>query len=275
MTAFPPRPRHCEERSDTAIQSLSGRHGLLRLRLAMTALVVAAVTILLTHPVAAQTMTLDLGEGGGTTGRIIQMMVLITVLSLAPAILVTVTSFTRIIIVLSFLRNALGIQQTPPNTVLISLALFLTAFVMAPTFETAYNDGITPLLEEKIDQTEAINRIIAPLHSFMAANVRKHDLELFADIAKMPPVAEPKDIPIRVLVPAFMISELRRAFEIGFLLFLPFLIIDMVVASILMSMGMMMLPSAMVSLPFKIVFFVLVDGWYLVAGSLVQSFNPG
>ncbi|MDB5406519.1 MAG: flagellar biosynthesis protein flip, partial [Rhodospirillales bacterium] len=266
MTAFPPRPRHCEERSDTAIQSLSGRHGLLRLRLAMTALVVAAVTILLTHPVAAQTMTLDLGEGGGTTGRIIQMMVLITVLSLAPAILVTVTSFTRIIIVLSFLRNALGIQQTPPNTVLISLALFLTAFVMAPTFETAYNDGITPLLEEKIDQTEAINRIIAPLHSFMAANVRKHDLELFADIAKMPPVAEPKDIPIRVLVPAFMISELRRAFEIGFLLFLPFLIIDMVVASILMSMGMMMLPSAMVSLPFKIVFFVLVDGWYLVAG---------
>jgi flagellar biosynthetic protein FliP len=238
-------------------------------------LVAATALLALAHPVAAQTMTLDLGEGGGTTGRIIQMMVLITVLSLAPAILVTVTSFTRIIIVLSFLRNALGIQQTPPNTVLVSLALFLTAFVMAPTFESAYTNGVAPLIEEKIDQTEAITRIVAPLHAFMSANVRQHDLELFADIAKMPPVAEPKDIPIRVLVPAFMISELRRAFEIGFLLFLPFLIIDMVVASILMSMGMMMLPSAMVSLPFKIVFFVLVDGWYLVAGSLVQSFNPG
>jgi flagellar biosynthetic protein FliP len=223
---------------------------------------------------AAQSVTLDLGDGGGSaTGRIVQIMALVTVLSLAPAILVTVTSFTRIIIVLSFLRNALGIQQTPPNTVLVSLALFLTGFVMAPTFERAWTDGVAPLIAEKISETEAFDRTVAPLHRFMIGNVRDQDLKLFADIAKTGPIAEPAATPLRVLVPAFMISELRRAFEIGFLLFLPFLIIDMVVASILMSMGMMMLPSAMISLPFKLIFFVLVDGWYLVAGSLVQSFG--
>ena len=225
------------------------------------------------RPAAAQSLTLDLGEGGSSTGRIVQLMVLVTVLSLAPAVLVMVTSFTRIIIVLSFLRNALGIQQTPPNSVLISLALFLTGFVMTPTFEAAYNNGVAPLIDEKITEAQAMPLIMAPLHGFMMANVRTQDLKLFADIAKMEPVADPKDTPLRVLVPAFMISELRRAFEIGFLLFLPFLIIDMVVASILMSMGMMMLPSAIISLPFKIIFFVLIDGWYLVAGSLVQSFN--
>jgi flagellar biosynthesis protein FliP len=239
------------------------------------ALVLGLLLVLLTTagPATAQSVTLDLGEGGGSTGRIIQLMALVTVLSLAPAILVMVTSFTRIIIVLSFLRNALGIQQTPPNSVLVSLALFLTAFVMAPTFEASYRDGIGPLIEEKITEAQAMPLALAPLHSFMMSNVRGQDLKLFAGIAKMEAVAEPKDTPLRVLVPAFMISELRRAFEIGFLLFLPFLIIDMVVASILMSMGMMMLPSAVISLPFKIVFFVLIDGWYLVAGSLVQSFN--
>jgi len=241
-------------------------------RLATLALGLALVAL----PVAAQTVTVDLGDSGGsTTGRIIQLMVLVTVLSLAPAILVTVTSFTRIIIVLSFLRNALGIQQTPPNTVLVSLALFLTGFVMAPTFERAWTDGVAPLIQEKITETEAFDRTVAPLHRFMMGNVREHDLQLFVDIAKVDKIAEPAETPLRVLVPAFMISELRRAFEIGFLLFLPFLIIDMVVASILMSMGMMMLPSAMISLPFKLIFFVLVDGWYLVAGSLVQSFNAG
>jgi flagellar biosynthetic protein FliP len=234
----------------------------------------AVALLALAHPAAAQSVTFDLGDtGGSSTARIIQLLVLMTVLSLAPAILVMVTSFTRIIIVLSFLRNALGIQQTPPNSVLISLALFLTAFVMAPTFEIAYRDGIGPLMEDKMTEAEALPLALAPLHAFMMSNVRAQDLKLFADIAKMEPVAEPKDVPLRVLVPAFMISELRRAFEIGFLLFLPFLIIDMVVASILMSMGMMMLPSAVISLPFKIVFFVLIDGWYLVAGSLVQSFN--
>jgi flagellar biosynthesis protein FliP len=244
-----------------------------RLRPALATLL---LTLLAALPAAAQSVTLDLGDSGGSsTGRIIQLMALVTVLSLAPAILVTVTSFTRIIIVLSFLRNALGIQQTPPNTVLVSLALFLTGFVMAPTFETAWRDGIAPLLDERISEGEALTKASAPLQDFMMRNVREQDLKLFVDIAKLPPVAEPKDTPFRVLVPAFMISELRRAFEIGFLLFLPFLIIDMVVASVLMSMGMMMLPSAMISLPFKLVFFVLVDGWYLVAGSLVQSFNGG
>jgi flagellar biosynthesis protein FliP len=234
----------------------------------------AALLLALTAaPALAQSVTLDLGEGGSSTGRIVQMLVLLTVLSLAPAILVTVTSFTRIIVVLSFLRNALGVQQTPPNIVLISLALFLTGFVMAPTLEKSYNDGIAPLIAEKISETEAFTLAGAPLHDFMSAHVRKQDLQLFAGIAKLDVVAEVKDMPFRVLVPAFMISELRRAFEIGFLLFLPFLVIDLVVSSVLMSMGMMMLPPVTISLPFKLIFFVLVDGWYIVAGSLVQSFG--
>jgi len=233
-----------------------------------------AAALFAADPAAAQSLTLDLGQGGSATGRIVQLVALMTVLSLAPAILVTVTSFTRIIIVLSFLRNALGIQQTPPNTVMVSLALFLTGFVMAPTLQRAYDDGIAPLIEDKIDETQAFNRAVAPLQTFMLAHARAQDVKLFGDLAKLPPAEEEKGVPLRVLVPAFMISELRRAFEIGFLLYLPFLIIDVVVASILMSMGMMMLPPGMVSLPFKLIFFVLVDGWYLVAGSLVQSFAP-
>jgi flagellar biosynthetic protein FliP len=228
------------------------------------------------HPALAQSLTLDLGGGGSATGRIVQLLMLLTVLSLAPAILVTVTSFTRIIVVLSFLRNALGTQQTPPNFVLVSLALFLTGFVMAPTLQTAYDNGIAPLIAERITEQQAFERTAAPLHDFMLHNMRDQDLQLFAGMAKVDTaVGEPKDIPLRVVVPAFMISELRRAFEIGFLLFLPFLIIDLVIASILMSMGMMMLPPVTISLPFKLIFFVLVDGWYLVAGSLVQSFGAG
>jgi len=225
-------------------------------------------------PALAQSVTLDLGgEGGTSTARIIQLFALLTILSLAPAILVTVTSFTRIIVVLSFLRNALGMQQTPPNVVMISLALFLTGFVMGPTLEKSYNDGIAPLIAEKIPETEALDRAAAPLRDFMVAHVREQDMQLFAGMAKVETATEPKDMPFRVVLPAFMISELRRAFEIGFLLFLPFLVIDLVVAAILMSMGMMMLPPVTVSLPFKLIFFVLVDGWYLVAGSLVQSFG--
>jgi flagellar biosynthesis protein FliP len=225
-------------------------------------------------PALAQSVTLDLGgEGGTTTARIVQLLLLLTVLSLAPAILVTVTSFTRIIVVLSFLRNALGMQTTPPNIVLISLALFLTGFIMAPTLQKSYDNGIAPLIAEQLPEQEALARAAAPLHDFMTAHVRNEDLQLFAGIAKIDTLASPKDVPYRVLVPAFMISELRRAFEIGFLLFLPFLIIDLLVASILMSMGMMMLPPVTISLPFKLIFFVLVDGWYLVAGSLVQSFG--
>jgi flagellar biosynthesis protein FliP len=235
----------------------------------------AALLALSAAPALAQALTLDLGgEGGSSTGRILQLVALLTVLSLAPAILVTVTSFTRIIVVLSFLRNALGMQQTPPNIVLISLALFLTGFIMAPTLEKSYDDGIAPLIAEKLPEQEAMTRAAAPLHDFMTLHVRSQDLQLFAGMAKLETVAAPKDVPYRVLMPAFMISELRRAFEIGFLLFLPFLVIDLVVSSILMSMGMMMLPPVTISLPFKLIFFVLVDGWYLVAGSLVQSFGP-
>jgi flagellar biosynthesis protein FliP len=225
--------------------------------------------------VGAQTVTLDLGEGGSSTGHIVQLLMMLTVLSLAPAILITVTSFTRIIVVLSFLRNALGTQQTPPNIVLVSLALFLTAFVMEPSLETAYKNGIAPLIDNKISEADAFDRTVAPLHDFMTAHVRGQDLQLFMGMAKLEPAADVKDTPLRALVPAFMVSELRRAFEIGFLLFLPFLVIDIVVASILMSMGMMMLPPVTISLPFKLIFFVLVDGWYLVAGSLVQSFGTG
>lgn len=215
---------------------------------------------------------IDLG-GGSSTALIVQVVALVTILSLAPSILVMVTSFTRIVVVLSFLRSALGVQQTPPNAVLISLALFLTFFIMAPVFEEAFEAGIEPLINEEIDEMEAFSRTTEPFRDFMLEHVREQDLRLFLDMAEIETVEGPEAVPMQALIPAFMISELRRAFEIGFLLFLPFLIIDMVVASILMSMGMMMLPPVMISLPFKIIFFVLVDGWYLVAGSLVQSFG--
>jgi flagellar biosynthetic protein FliP len=222
----------------------------------------------------AQSFNLDLGDGPGvtSTGRMIQLIGLITVLSLAPAILVMVTSFTRIIVVLGLLRTALGIQQSPPNQVMVSLALFLTLFIMMPTMERAWDEGLQPMINGDIDEFEGMNRAIKPVHDFMMTQVRARDLELFVNMAKVT-VTSPDDIPLRALIPAFMISELRRAFEIGFLLFIPFLIIDMVVASILMSMGMMMLPPVVISLPFKLIFFVLVDGWYLISGSLVQSFG--
>lgn len=224
---------------------------------------------------AAQSLNIDFGETGGSlTGRVIQLFALITILSLAPSILVMVTSFTRIVVVFSFLRTALGLQQTPPNSVLISLALFLTFFIMSPVFEQSYQEGVKPLIEEKLTEEEAIEPIIKPFHRFMLGNVREKDLELFMDIGRvdMDKVTKPEDTPMQVLIPAFMLSELKRAFEIGFLIYIPFLIIDMVVASTLMAMGMMMLPPVLVSLPFKLVFFVLVDGWYLVVGSLVRSF---
>lgn len=244
--------------------------------LAVFAGVFGATMLLPSLAAQAQSLSLDLGNQanqGGITGRVVQLIALMTVLSLAPAIVVTVTSFTRLIIVLSFLRTAIGIAQTPPNVVLISLSLFLTGFIMAPVLEKSYNEGVTPLVEEQIDEMTAFPLITNPFKEFMLKNVRQKDLQLFFDLAKQQPVAQPMDTPMKVVVPAFMISELRRAFEIGFLLFLPFLIIDMVVASILMSMGMMMVPPSTISLPFKIIFFVLVDGWYLIAGSLVQSYN--
>jgi flagellar biosynthetic protein FliP len=225
-------------------------------------------------PLLADSLTLDFAKTtGGFTGRIVQLLVAFTVLSIAPAIVIVVTSFTRLVIVFSFLRNAMGLQQSPPNMVLASLALFLTGFIMAPTLEVAYNEGVKPLIEEKINESTAIEKTITPFHQFMMKNVREKDLKLFIDLSKFETPPTPEATPIRVLVPAFMIRELRRAFEIGFMIFLPFLIIDLVVASVLMAMGMMMLPPTTIALPFKVIFFVLVDGWYLMCGSLINSFR--
>jgi flagellar biosynthesis protein FliP len=226
-----------------------------------------------TSPAAAQDISVTFGQGAGLTERVIQLIALITVLSLAPSILVMVTAFTRIVVVLSLLRTALGTATAPPNAVIISLALFLTAFVMGPVFQNAYDVGVRPLMAGELDAEQAFQRSSEPFHAFMMKNVRPKDLQLFLDLSRLPPPEKLEDMPMRVLVPAFMISELKRAFEIGFLLFLPFLVIDLVVASVLMSMGMMMLPPVVVSLPFKLIFFVLVDGWNLVAGSLVQSYG--
>jgi flagellar biosynthetic protein FliP len=233
----------------------------------------AAMLILLPAPALAQSLNLDLGDGAQLSSRVIQFVALLTVLSLAPSILVMITSFTRIVIVLSLLRSALGVQQTPPNTVLISLAMFLTFFIMGPVFEQAYQSGIAPLMNQEIDEFEAFDRTIKPFHGFMIRHVREKDLTTFTDMAKQEIPDDVAETPLQVLVPAFIVSELRRAFEIGFLIFIPFIVIDMVVASVLMSMGMMMLPPIMIALPFKLVFFVLVDGWSLITSSLVKSFG--
>jgi len=221
----------------------------------------------------AQDISINL-QGTGISERALQMVALLTVLSLAPSILIMVTSFARIVIVLSLLRSAIGTQSAPPNTVLTGLALFLTAFIMMPTFQASYEAGVKPLIAGEVQEVEAFERAAAPFRTFMLKHVRSQDLELFLDMSRQPRPATPEATPLTSLVPAFMISEIRRAFEIGFLLFLPFLIIDLVVSSILISMGMMMVPPITVSLPFKLVFFVLVDGWRLVTGSLVQSFGP-
>ncbi len=238
------------------------------------ALLLGLAAAVVAFPAAAQTLTLDLGDETNATQRILQLIVITTVLSLAPSILVMVTSFTRIVIVLTLVRQALGAQGTPPNMILISLALFLTGFIMAPTFQESYSAGVGPYFDGRIDEAEAFDRTIGPVREFMLTHVREQDLDLFLDMARIESVESPEAMPLRVLIPAFMISELRRAFEIGFLVFVPFLIIDMVTASVLMSMGMMMLPPIIIALPFKLIFFVLVDGWYLIAGSLVQSFGP-
>ena len=229
--------------------------------------------LLTATPALAQSVNIDLGDSGGSsTARIIQLVLLMTVLSVAPSILVMVTSFTRIAIVLSIARQALGTSQTPSNMVLIALALFMTGFIMTPVFEQAWDNGIYPLIQEKVETKTAVERTVQPFKEFMLKNVREKDLQLFMDFSQTPKVEKPEDTPLTALIPAFMISELRRAFEIGFLIFVPFLIIDMVVASVLMSMGMMMLPPSMLSMPFKLIFFVVVDGWYMLVGSLVKSF---
>jgi flagellar biosynthetic protein FliP len=240
-------------------------------------LLLPAVALLAAFASPAGAQGLDLGAitgqmQGQTVGTIVQLFGLLTVLSLAPGILIMVTSFTRFIIVFSILRSGLGLPSTPAN--LISLSLFMTFYVMGPTFDRAWNEGMQPLVANEIDETEAFARISDPFRDFMAANVRDKDFDLFADLARERGQADvvAQEADFRILVPAFMISEIRRGFEIGFLIVLPFLVIDLIVATITMSMGMMMLPPVVVSLPFKILFFVLIDGWNLLVGSLVRSF---
>ncbi|PLR84224.1 flagellar biosynthetic protein FliP [Bacillus canaveralius] len=202
----------------------------------------------------------------------VKLILLLTVLSLAPSILILMTCFTRIVIVLSFVRTALATQQMPPTQVLIGLSLFLSFFIMAPTFQEVNEQALTPLFNEEINLEQAYERASGPFKEFMSAHTRQKDLALFLEYAKADTPESVEDIPLTALVPAFAISEIKTAFQIGFMIFIPFLVIDMIVASVLMSMGMMMLPPVMISLPFKILLFVLVDGWYLVVKSLLQSF---
>jgi flagellar biosynthetic protein FliP len=233
--------------------------------------------ILLPGAALAQGLNLEglLPSGEQTvTGRMVQLIVLITMLSVAPGLLMMVTCFTRFVIVLSLLRSGLGLQTTPANMILVSLALFMTFYVMAPTFDRVWQNGLKPFAENKISEEEAYQQITQPLREFMQANVRPKDLELFEDLAqeRFGPRTADAPVELRVLIPAFMISELRRGFEMGFLVVLPFLVIDLIVATLTMSMGMMMLPPTVMSLPFKVLFFVLIDGWNLLIGGLVRSF---
>lgn len=208
----------------------------------------------------------------GVVSTSVKLLLVLTVLSLAPAILILLTSFTRVVIVLAFVRTGLGTNQTPPTQIIIGLALFITFFIMAPTFQEVHNEALEPLFADEISLEEAYERASIPFKEFMAKHTRQKDLALFLNYSGAEPPASIVDIPMTALVPAFVISELKTAFQMGFMIFIPFLVIDMIVASVLMSMGMMMLPPVMISLPFKILLFVLVDGWYLVVGSLLESF---
>jgi flagellar biosynthesis protein FliP len=238
---------------------------------------VAFVAVSATAAVAQQQVP-DLNSlipagSGSAAARIIQLVALLTVLSVAPGLLVMVTSFTRFVVALSFLRSGLGLQNTPANLILISLSLFMTFFVMSPTFDRAWQDGVKPLMDNAMSEQEAFPKIAEPFRQFMLRQVRDKDLRLFEDLA--PESSKPQAgsvVELRILVPAFMISELRRGFEIGFLIALPFLVIDMVVATLTMSMGMMMLPPSVIALPIKILFFILIDGWNMLIGSLVRSY---
>jgi len=224
---------------------------------------------------ASPAISIQLGEAGGTGPSVaMQIVLLLTVLSLAPALFVMVTSFTRIVIVLAFLRQALGTQQVPPTQVLVGLAMFLTFFIMSPVWDRIHADALQPYFDQKISQEEALGLAAKPLRQFMLKQTREKDLALFVRIAKLAPPKNPEELPIRVVIPAFIVGELRTAFQIGFVIAIPFMIVDMVVASVLMSMGMMLLPPVLVSIPFKLVLFVLADGWLLLVGSLVGSFVP-
>ena len=261
------------------VQGLRRRYGKASrgdlVRVAVLSLLATVLSLAVPTFAAAQAINLDLGSGGGLTDRVVQLVGLLTVLSLAPSIVMMTTSFVRMIVVLSLLRTALGLQQSPPNSVLVSMALFMTAIVMGPTFDASYNAGIKPLLAHQMELPQAFGAASMPVKRFMLSQVDRDDLGLFIRLSKAPRPKTAMDTPLQVVTPAFMISELKRGFQIGFLLFVPFLVIDLVVASVLTSMGMMMLPPSTVSLPFKLIFFVLVDGWRLVAGSLIQSFQHG
>lgn len=239
-----------------------------------------ALAILALTPTAVVAQTIDLNTlfpagDASVSGRIVQLLVVMTVLSVAPGLLMMVTSFARFVIALSFLRSGLGLQTTPSNLILVSLALFMTMFVMAPTFQAAWDNGVKPMVENKISQQDGYTRTTEPFRTFMKANVREKDIAIFQDMSAERFGEQNKAGPddLRVLIPAFMVSELRRGFEIGFLVTLPFLVIDLVVATIMTAMGMMMMPPTVVSLPLKILFFVLVDGWSLLVGALVKSFS--
>ena len=245
----------------------------------MTKRILASLAVLILTSTGALAQTVDFGSlfpagDASASGRIVQLLVVMTVLSVAPGLLIMVTSFARFLIAFSFLRSGLGLQTTPSNLILVSLALFMTLFVMAPTFQKAWDDGVKPMVENKISQQDGYTRTTAPFRVFMRANVREKDLVTFESLSAQrfgdQDKAGPDDL--RILVPAFMVSELRRGFEIGFLITLPFLVIDLVVATIMTAMGMMMMPPTVVSLPLKVLFFVLVDGWSLLVGALVKSF---
>jgi len=251
-----------------------------RLRLLSRGLAALVLVVLVSgcsgaSSLSAPSVTLSIGSAGQpqqvSTG--VQLLLLLTVLSLAPSILILATAFTRIVIVLSLLRNAIGTPTAPPNQVIIGLSLLLTFFVMAPTFNRIDQEALEPYLQNKIDQTTAFTKAAAPLREFMFAQTRPKDIELFMSMSQQPQPATLEDIPNTALLPAFVISELKTAFVMGFVLYVPFLVIEMVVSSVLLSLGMMMLPPSLISLPFKILLFVMVDGWYLIARSLIMSFH--
>lgn len=241
--------------------------------LVMIAVLALMPASLLAQAPQSQGVQISFGQEGGSFSVPLQVLIVLTLLTFLPAIVISMTSFTRIIVVTHFLRQALGTQSTPNNQILIGLTLFLTLFIMGPTWDQIYDKGIAPYQEGQITQTEALEKMAVPLRTFMLKQVREKDLALFVRIAKMPKPKNANDLSLRVIVPAFMISELKTAFQIGFVLFLPFLVIDMVVSAILLSMGMLQLPPIVVSTPFKILLFILVDGWGLVIGSLVESFR--
>ncbi len=266
------RPVHLQKKPGTRFPLFRFFHFIAVMPLMLFAL--APDVALAQEATAAPSFSFNLGADSPekfSTG--IQILMLLTVLSLAPAIFIMMTAFTRIVVVLSFMRQAFGTQQAPPNQILIGLALFLTFLVMAPVWQRVNTEALQPYMNEEISQKDALERAVEPFRKFMLKQVREKDLALFVSIAKLPQPSGPDDIPTYAIIPAFMISELRIAFQIGFLVYLPFIVIDIVVASILMSMGMMMLPPVMISIPFKLILFVLADGWYLIVGSLVKGFS--